>query len=523
MSDRQKDDFEQLVVLGKLPRNHIFKEGYDYSTDLKQAHREADKPIGAASKKKSSQSLLSTAEVLQALELKALEITRDKTISATQRLIHLRAYAGQHPNGLKDAELKRILWDARRSLGPGAAPVEQGQKLSRAEAPWLWDGVVIQGTTNLIVALPKVGKSRLVCQLIGALTRGESHFLGQKLYAPCPPVLIVGTDQPEQDWAQCLEMAGLLDEDDRMHPCIHKFFHTGAPLHLDEEGILAIAEICQSNAGMLVIVDSYAKCTASLGIPEADSLYAAPLMDLQEAIAPSNATLIVIHHSNRAAVGGRASLSSRGTTALPAAVSQTISLSWANSGDPNPLAKQDRRVKLLGNDIEAAVISEVGRAVGAVIEQGAIAGTGSSNQPLGLLNLPSKLTETFSAATPTSDELASMLEKLGDADIDISRVHFLMHPSTAADLMKSRVDANSGALVLSDLKIHGLPVHISTNVTEDKVIALDPSFVRIVYFGAPQIVVDLFRGGISGTTHVQVLNAMDLAVTHQSAICVGSA
>ena len=34
---------------------------------------------------------------------------------------------------------------------------------------------------------------------------------------------------------------------------------------------------------------------------------------------------------------------------------------------------------------------------------------------------------------------------------------------------------------------------------------------------------DPFRGGISGTTHVQVLNAMDLAVTHQSAICVGSA
>ena len=50
-----------------------------------------------------------------------------------------------------------------------------------------------------------------------------------------------------------------------------------------------------------------------------------------------------------------------------------------------------------------------------------------------------------------------------------------------------------------------------------------PSFVRVVYFGAPQIVVDPFRGGISGTTRVQVLNAMDLAVTHQSAICVGSA
>ena len=63
-------------------------------------------------------------------------------------------------------------------------------------------------------------------------------------------MLIVGTDQPEQDWAQCLEMAGLLDEDDRMHPCIHKLFHTGAPLHLDEEGIVTITEICQLNTEM---------------------------------------------------------------------------------------------------------------------------------------------------------------------------------------------------------------------------------------------------------------------------------
>ena len=116
-----------------------------------------------------------------------------------------------------------------------------------------------------------------------------------------------------------------------------------------------------------------------------------------------------------------------------------------------------------------------------------------------------------------------MLERLDDSDIDISRVHFLMHPSTAADLMKARVDANSGAVILGDFKIHGLPVHVSTNFTEEKVIVLDPSFVRIDYFGAPQVVVDPSRRGISGTIHVQVLNMMDLAVTDQSAICVGSA
>ena len=182
-----------------------------------------------------------------------------------------------------------------------------------------------------------------------------------------------------------------------------------------------------------------------------------------------------------------------------------------------------RRLKVLVPDVEGSVLSEVGRAVAGLIEKGAIQGTGSNSQPLGLLNLPGALSQTFSSATPTSDELASMLEKLGDADADLSKVVFLMHPSTAADLMKARVDASSGALVLSDLKIHGLPVFITSNVTEDKVIALDPSYSRIAFFGAPQIVVDPFRGAVSGVTHVQVLNAMDFVCTHQSSVVVGSA
>ena len=101
------------------------------------------------------------------------------------------------------------------------------------------------------------------------------------------------------------------------------------------------------------------------------------------------------------------------------------------------------------------------------------------------------------------------------------RSHVLPDAPLNGDLMKVELGC-IGTLVLSDLKIHGLPVHISTNVTE-QVIALDPGFVKIIYYGASQIVVDPFRVGISGTTHVQVLNAMDLAVTHQSAICVGSA
>jgi hypothetical protein len=70
----------------------------------------------------------------------------------------------------------------------------------------------------------------------------------------------------------------------------------------------------------------------------------------------------------------------------------------------------------------------VGRAVAALIERGCIDGTGTNAEPLGLLNLPGKLTQAFASATPTSAELALMLEKLGDAKADLSKVCYLMHP-----------------------------------------------------------------------------------------------
>jgi HK97 family phage major capsid protein len=189
--------------------------------------------------------------------------------------------------------------------------------------------------------------------------------------------------------------------------------------------------------------------------------------------------------------------------------------------------KYSRRLRVLAEDVESIVLQEVGRAVSSLIEAGCITGTGTNKEPLGLLNLPGRLNQTFASATPTSAELAQMLEKLGDAKVDLNKVAFLMHPSTAADLMQKEVTASTGQLVLTyadgAYRIHGRPVFISTNVTEDKVIAIDPSFSRIVYFGAAQVVVDPYSGALNGETTVNVLNAMDFITTYQASVCVGSA
>ena len=284
---------------------------------------------------------------LKMLRARAMEIVQDEEITSQDRLAHLRALSdNQAIHRFQEAELRRMLWDARRALNSPAGPIEQGGQLHISDAPWLWNGVFIRGVTNLITAAPKLGKTRLVTSLFGALAHGRDEFLGRRLHRGEPPkFLIVGSDQPERDWAKCLKLAGLLTCDNKMWDCIVALFHKGAPLHLDDEGIETIAGYCRKHPNLIVGIDSYHACTAQMGLQEKDASFADPLLDLQEATACYHPTIALIHHSKKGG-GTRASEASRGSNALPGAVSQTIALNWCQDNSGNPLAPRDNRLKL---------------------------------------------------------------------------------------------------------------------------------------------------------------------------------
>lgn len=179
-------------------------------------------------------------------------------------------------------------------------------------------------------------------------------------------------------------------------------------------------------------------------------------------------------------------------------------------------------------DIEAAVLAEIERAVRSTIEQGFIQGTGSQNQPLGLISAATG-SKTFAAATPTWGELVDMVELLGDADADLSAAAWLVHPSTAAALMKVQIDADGGelAVIWADgrHRIAGLPIAMTTACPEGKVVLGDFSTVTQVFFGAPQIIDDRFSAGksISGASEIIVLNYCDVVLKNPEFVVVGSA
>ena len=255
----------------------------------------------------------------------------------------LRARAETLGLTLRDQELQRFLWDARRAAAGAIEPLRPGDRIDLAPEPWHWQGVLMAECLNLVVALPKAGKTSLLLALIGAWHRGQPDFLGLPLIGPCPSVLIVGTDQPQSDWGRMLRQVELLgDQNEIVYPVVG-LFHKGRPLHLDFEGIERISSIAAQHPGLWVLLDSISACTSPLGLDENSAEIVEPINDLMEAVGPYRATVAAVHHSGKSRQGESATLASRGSTALPAAASQVISLERRASA---PTGSQDRRLVL---------------------------------------------------------------------------------------------------------------------------------------------------------------------------------
>ena len=240
----------------------------------------------------------------------------------------LRLYADEVGFPLNERTAALLLSRAAGEINGVCRPIMRGERIDQTPTPWAWEGVIMSGTFNLLVAPPKVGKSALMVGMISAWYHGEESYLGQRLHGVCPKVYIVGTDQPQNDWHTLFKREGLVASEGELAGPVEMLWHTGAPLHLTDESISHLGEIARENPRSLFLLDSYHSTVAPLGIDEATSAFDGPARKLAEALAPYKATLVMIHHTNKSVSGGNATQASRGSNALPAAASLTILMNW---------------------------------------------------------------------------------------------------------------------------------------------------------------------------------------------------
>jgi hypothetical protein len=242
---------------------------------------------------------------------------------------------------LRDTEISRHLLLTRQAQRGREGPVVANQPLDLTPTPWIWEGVLLAGCPNLLIGGPKTGKTTMVASWIAAWSRGAREFLGRELVGTCPPVALCWVDQPERDSARMLAAAGLLKPDGSLAPPITALWTSGRPLHLDPEGVEELASWGERHPGGLLILDSYAAATRTLALEEASGEFAAPFIELAEALEPFGITLVAVHHSSKGRAGEGPAMASRGSTALPAAASQIVSISRVSPQNP-----ADRRLLL---------------------------------------------------------------------------------------------------------------------------------------------------------------------------------
>lgn len=303
-------------------------------------HRQAAMAAAEAKRKKETRQAL-TGELLL-LEFRSLVQEVVAEFPRSEWLPMLRKAAAKQELRLRDSEIFRLAFQARQAQRGRLGPILPDQPLDLSPTVWAWEGIVLSACVNLWVAAPKVGKSSLWAAWIGAWTRGAPDFLGRPLVGPCPPVALMWTDQPERDSARMLGAAGLLRPDGcLLNPPITLLRTAGRPLHLDPEGVEEIAAWGERHPGGLLVLDSYAAAVRPLGLEEASAEFAGPLQEVLEAVEPFGLTTLVVHHSSKGRASEGPAMASRGSTALPAAASQIVSIARVSPQNP-----ADRRLLL---------------------------------------------------------------------------------------------------------------------------------------------------------------------------------
>ena len=262
-----------------------------------------------------------------------------------ERNILLRAKASELGLTLTGKDLAAVVATARARLRGQKKGIRPGDVFQIPEERWLAQDLIASRTLTLMVALQKVGKSAVVCNVLGELAKGRGEFMGRfALSLPCPKVIIVGTDQPLADWREVMVPNGLmvrrdLDDYETCDPVV-RLYTLEDGLHLDEAGIEQITADCEEHPGAVLVLDAFLSLIGPLGLDSDSEGAVEPLQNLLESIAPFNITTVLLHHSSKSRAHERASNASAGR-GLGRMASHVVNLHWLNAD-----AKEDHRVRL---------------------------------------------------------------------------------------------------------------------------------------------------------------------------------
>ncbi len=313
----------------QIPRQDLPSEGSALasgSTKTEAAEPErASRVNSMAPRAKSKTSPVSHLEIIEVLSKAAHEVVNDTTIGEEDWLLVLREKLRHCDYQVSGDEFSRYLRSSKLQRDGRKTFLDGGNTVTIREDEWLWRGVVMRHATNMIFALPKCGKTRLILAMLGEFVKGRGEFAGVPLHPGKEKLLILGPDQSETSWGSYLQKVDLVSEDKVLSKNVIAMTTAETNFQLDGHWLIEIEKKLRENGPLVVLLDSYSAAIRSMGLDENKSDAATPLMKLHNLVMAYDSTLIVIHHANKGGGDGNASKASRGSTAITATVDNLIS------------------------------------------------------------------------------------------------------------------------------------------------------------------------------------------------------
>jgi hypothetical protein len=279
-----------------------------------------------APRAKSKTAAVSHADIITFALNAAAEVVNDSSIGELEWPVVLKTKLANCSTPFSDSDLRRYLRASKLQRDGRKDWVRPGSEVIIREDEWLLRGVIMRHATNMIFALPKCGKTRLILAMLGEFVKGRGEFAGVPLHPGKEKLLLLGPDQSETSWGGYLQKVGLVSQDKILSEKVVGMTTAETNFVLDDYWFTHVEQELREHGPLIVVLDSYSAAIRALGLDENKPESATPLMKLHSLVQAYGSTLIVIHHANKGGGDGNASKASRGSTAITATVDNLISM-----------------------------------------------------------------------------------------------------------------------------------------------------------------------------------------------------
>jgi HK97 family phage major capsid protein len=171
--------------------------------------------------------------------------------------------------------------------------------------------------------------------------------------------------------------------------------------------------------------------------------------------------------------------------------------------------------------VETVIQDDITQAIAVAIDAAALAGTGSSNQPTGILSTTGIGSVSFSSTgAPTFAEIVAIESAISADNAMGANMAFVTTPALAGTLKTTTKDSGSGRFVSEDNAIMGYSVNPTSSMTANTILLGDFSQLMIAQFGAVEVITD--RNAQTGQLTLGLHAMVDVGVRHAESFAKGA-